>query len=175
MGSQVQRIYLCEGETECHLVKALIHAGLIKPGKRATFNVALRKAKSQLRKWGYGAHFVIIVDADSGPHGRNSQLVQNMKMLARHHKKTALIIQCDNLEDELANSCGITRQKLYRLFGASTASEFKKRFLRVDATHLIGQMKQGGFDIENLWQQSCRHRAIPDNEDKWLELDIWEA
>lgn len=175
MGRQGQRIYLCEGETERHLVRALIHKELILTGKQELFNATQREAKRLVRKWGYGIQFVIIVDADTGPYGPESQLIQNLKTLASHHKKVGLIVQCGNLEDELSQSCRITCQQLYSLFGASSDSEFKERFLRVHKTHVIAQLRQGGFQEKRLWQQSCRDTAIPGNQRKWLELDLWGA
>ena len=64
-----RRIYLCEGETEQRLVKALIEGELIAPGQQRVFNTAQNDVKKMLRRWGWGpVKFVLVVDADTGPY-----------------------------------------------------------------------------------------------------------
>jgi predicted ATP-dependent endonuclease of OLD family len=151
-----RRIYLCEGETEQHLIKALKEKGLIEPGKPQVFNVAQRDVKKMLRKWGRERfEIVLVVDADTGPYTASSRLAKNIEVLKKSHMP-CLILQCENLEDELVRCCGIGLHMLCNAFNASSASEFKEKFLNVRQARLIEKLEHCGFDFNNLWQMHCK-------------------
>ncbi len=155
-----RRIYLCEGETEQRLVKALIEGELIAPGQQRVFNTAQNDVKKMLRRWGWGpVKFVLVVDADTGPYDMSSRLAENLKTLEKSHKPK-LVLQCDNLEDELGCCCSITGDSLYRAFNASSASEFKKKFIKVRQEQLLEKLNRCGFDFDRLWQRCCEGNML---------------
>jgi len=155
-----RRVYLCEGETEQHLIKALKENELIEPGKPQVFNVAQRDVKKMLRKWGRERfEIVVVVDADTGPYAASSRLAENIEVLKKSHMP-CLILQCENLEEELARCCGIVLHKLYDAFNASSASEFKEKFLNVQQARLIEKLEHCGFDFSRMWQMHCKDEKL---------------
>ena len=173
MAGSGKRIYLCEGETERHLVRALVQAYLLKPGQAMVFNAVQQKAEKYLRKWGRDVQLIVIIDGDTGPYGDGSQLARNLKTLKKHAGAPGLIVQCMNLEDELARSCGITRQRLYEAFDAASASEFKQRFLQVRPANLVAKLEMLVFQSEQLWREPCRDSRLQGSLADWPGGEVW--
>ena len=173
MAGSGKRIYLCEGETERHLVRALVQARLIRPGRAELFNAAQKKAEKYLRKWGRDAVLTVIIDGDTGPYDDAHLLARNLQTIARKIRQPGLIVQCMNLEDELARSCGITPQQLYRAFKAASASEFKQRFLQVRQTGLMAKLQALNFQPEQLWREPCRDSRLQGSLADWPGGDVW--
>ncbi len=164
-----QRIYLCEGETEQHLIKALKDRKLIEPGQAQVFNAVQRNAEPMLRKWKQKLEIVLVVDADTGPYEANSRLAKNLKMLEDRGCEPRLILQCGNLEEELTHCC--RSRGLYDAFNASSDSEFKSNFLKVRKDQLISKLKHCGFDFSRLWQMDCKG----DKLDSTLMKYLWDV
>lgn len=162
------RVYLCEGKTEQRLIDALKKKSLVKPGKTEVFNASKDDIKKMLRKWGGQSHEIfLVVDADTGPYQENSKLATNIKKL-KNRATTFLILQCHNLEDELARSCGISQTQLFSRFNASSSKNFKGKFIATSLDNLIERLYSSGFDIEQLWQFPCDNTMLSHTLHKYL-------
>ena len=144
-------IYLVEGDTEEHLVKQLKSSGEILAGKIEVWNICQHKVKNIIRNLSINSIVIVITDLDI--HRNNSYnnyllLSENLKNLVENSKRVYLISQKDNLEDELMIACNCTKGNLFSKLKVTTASDFKREFLK--CKNFIEVFDT--FNKESLWK-----------------------
>ncbi len=151
MPNKKNLVYIVEGETEKKLLETLkTNFQCICPGKIIILN-AVQKLFARNRFMPYDkSHFVILFDTDVE---FINILKENIKMLSdlSNSKAVYCIPQVKNLEDELCYACNI--KNIRQLTGSSSASDFKRDFLRISNSTLHQKLISNGFDFARLW---CR-------------------
>ncbi len=137
--------FLCEGETEESVLKALSIIGQV-----IKFNICEHNADKVIRR--IKGNCYVIYDTDIIDNKNIARFRENVKILQQKTNLIGFLQQTNNLEDELVRSSKVKIQDLQKHFHASGQNELKTKINK--SNNLFERLQQIGFNADLMWRQA---------------------
>lgn len=148
-------VYIVEGETERHIIKAIKNKYML-PGKIYIQNpTQIEISQAFVRTLKPKTTVGIIFDTDIEEEHAVNRLRKNIEMLrkSKQVKSVFTIPQIKNIEDEIIYST----KKLNRiqdLIHSESEKDFKRDFLSTHESYILNVLEKKHFDISKFWSRS---------------------